>query len=111
MRFLYAERQSTLVEAAHREVKGVLEIAPSDGGMHVVGWLPPGVNDRSASHTAGTHGVYASPLSACALSRLTRGGLLLGFAAFSPRQIREAVARLAPALSYIVRNGRLGADN
>ena len=111
MRFLYAERQSTLVEAAHREVKGVLEIAPSDGGMHVVGWLPPGVNDRSASHTAGTHGVYASPLSACALGRLTRGGLLLGFAAFSPRQIREAVTRLAPALSYIVRNGGVGVDN
>jgi GntR family transcriptional regulator/MocR family aminotransferase len=105
MRSLYAERQSALVEAAHRELKGVIEIDRSDGGMHVVGWLPPGVNDRSASHTAGTHGVYASPLSACALGRLTRGGLLLGFAAFSPKQICEAVARLAPALSYVVRKG------
>jgi len=98
MRSLYEERQSVLVEAAHRELKGLLEVTRSDGGMHLVGWLPPGVNDRRTSHAVGAHDVYASALSACAARPVERGGLLLGFAAFSPRQIHEGVQRLAAAL-------------
>ena len=90
---------SILVEAVHRELNGLLEVNRSDGGMHVVGWLPPGVNDKQASNVAEANDVYASPLSACAFGRLKRGGLLLGFAAFSPRQIYEGVGRLAVALA------------
>jgi len=98
MRSLYEERQSALVEAVHRDLNGLLEVSRSDGGMHLVGWLPPGISDRGASRVAETHDVYASPLSACAFGRLKRGGLLLGFAAFSPRHIHEGVRRLAAAL-------------
>jgi len=98
MRALYQERQSVLVEAARRELDGLLEIRPSDGGMHLVGWLPIGVDDVKASERALAHGVYTRPLSSCSVAKVRRGGLLLGYAALTIPQIREGVSKLAQAL-------------
>jgi GntR family transcriptional regulator/MocR family aminotransferase len=104
MRSLYGERQSVLVEAIHRELNGLIEVSRSDGGMHVVGWLPSGANDRQVSNVAKADDVYASPLSDCAFARLKRGGLLFGFAAFSPKQICDAVRRLSAGMNLLLRN-------
>ena len=99
MRALYEQRQSALVEAAGRELGGLLEVHPSDGGMHLVGWLPYGADDVRASEKALRQGVYVRPLSSCSVARVRRGGLLLGYAALSVPQIREGVRKLADALS------------
>ncbi|HVP43614.1 MAG TPA: PLP-dependent aminotransferase family protein [Terriglobales bacterium] len=98
MRALYAERQSALVETAGRELAGRLEVRPSDGGMHLVGWLPEGADDVKASEKALAQGVYTRPLSSCSASKVRRGGLLLGYAALTIPQIREGVRKLAQAL-------------
>jgi GntR family transcriptional regulator / MocR family aminotransferase len=98
MRALYQERQSVLVEAIRQELSGLLEVQPSDGGMHVVGWLPKGVHDVVASQRAAACGVFARPLSSCSIGKLTRGGLLLGYAALNRNQIREGVQKLGAAL-------------
>jgi len=98
MRALYAERQSALVEAAGRELGGLLEVQPADGGMHLVGWLPDGTDDVRASQRAQAGGVLVRPLSSCSVAKLRRGGLLLGYAALTVSQIREGVRKLAEAL-------------
>jgi GntR family transcriptional regulator/MocR family aminotransferase len=96
-RVLYAERQEALV-AATRELEGLLDVRPAEAGMHLVGWLPRGADDRAVAQRAAAHGVDAPALSAYALLRQQRGGLLLGYAAFDVGQIREGVRRLAAAL-------------
>jgi GntR family transcriptional regulator/MocR family aminotransferase len=96
-RVLYAERQEALV-AATRELAGLLDVRPAEAGMHLVGWLPRGADDRAVAQRAAAHGVDAPALSAYALLRQQRGGLLLGYAAFDVGQIREGVRRLAAAL-------------
>lgn len=103
MRTLYEERQAVLVEAVHRELAGLLEVNPSDGGMHLVGWLPQGVNDVHVSRAVGSYGVYASPFSACAIGKIKRGGLLLGYAGFEPSEIRNRLKTLGAALKRVVR--------
>ena len=40
MRMLYADRQAALIDAARRELGGLLDLTPSEAGMHLVGWLP-----------------------------------------------------------------------
>ena len=99
MRALYEERQSALVEAAGRELAGRLDVPPSDGGMHLVGWLHSGVDDVKASECALAQGVFVRPLSSCSVSKVRRGGLLLGYAALTIPQIREGVKKLAQALA------------
>lgn len=63
MRTLYAERQAVLVEAAQRDLSGLLHVQPAGAGMHLLGWLPEGVNDRLVSQRAAARGVDAYPLS------------------------------------------------
>ena len=99
MRSLYAERQHVLVEAANQDLKGLLEVAPAEAGMHLVGWLPNKTSDKAASDKAARYGVEASPLSAYSTKPLPRGGLVLGYAAVNARQINTGVRRLAQALS------------
>jgi GntR family transcriptional regulator/MocR family aminotransferase len=99
MRSLYAERQQVLVEAAQRDLQDLLEIAPAEAGMHLVGWLPQTTSDKAASAKAARYGVESAPLSAYSTNPLPRGGLVLGYAAVNARQIKTGVRRLAQALS------------
>lgn len=99
MRALYAERQRVLLAAAGQALSEHLEIAPADAGLHLVGWLPSGVRDVDASRAAWEHGVQVSPLSRHAITPPARGALLLGYAAYTPAQLRTAAERLARALS------------
>ena len=66
--------------------------------MYLIGWLPPGVDDKAASSVATEHGIAADPLSPLSTKPVPRGGLLLGYAALNVRQVREGVRKLAEAL-------------
>jgi GntR family transcriptional regulator/MocR family aminotransferase len=98
MRTLYAERQAVLVEAARRELDGLLEVNPHEAGIHLVGWLADGADDREASKAASEAGVDAQALSSFSIKHRSRGGLLLGYAGYDERQIRVGVRKLATAL-------------
>ena len=98
MRRLYAERQEVLLEAIGRRLGDRLQVAPAAAGMHLVGWLAPGSDDRAISSRAAEHGVEVAPLSRYGLGSVVRGGLLLGWAGYAPDESRRAVDRLALAL-------------
>ncbi|HVR37572.1 MAG TPA: PLP-dependent aminotransferase family protein, partial [Thermoanaerobaculia bacterium] len=98
MRVIYAARQRALLSAARSELAGRLDIPANDAGMHVIGWLRDGVNDRAAAAAAAREGIEVTPLSAYSLQHLKRGGLRLGYTGYTPKQIWEATRRLATAL-------------
>ncbi|PYS93134.1 MAG: PLP-dependent aminotransferase family protein [Acidobacteria bacterium] len=104
MRALYAERQAILLDAAARELRGLLELQPDAAGIHLVGRLPAGVDDVAASRAAAAHGLDVQPLSSFHLKRGGHGGLLLGYAGFNERQIRAGVRQLAVALRSVMRD-------
>lgn len=106
MRALYAERQAVIVDEARRELRGLLEVRAAAAGMHLVGWLPEGVDDRAASRAARARGVQTQPLSSFAVEPTRRGGLVLGYAAYNERELRQAVALLAEALHALRRDAR-----
>jgi GntR family transcriptional regulator/MocR family aminotransferase len=105
-RALYAERQAALVHAVGRTLAGLVEVTPAEAGMHLLGWLPDGVDDREASRAALDHEVDAPPLSGFRARPARpgeRGGLLLGYAAYAPHEIDDACQRLAAALCAVRR--------
>jgi GntR family transcriptional regulator/MocR family aminotransferase len=101
MRALYAERQDLMVNAMRRELDDQLEINCAEAGLHVVGWLPEGVDDKRASQAAFEYGVETPPVSRYAMTPIQRGGLLLGYAALNERQIRDGARRLRQALKNL----------
>jgi GntR family transcriptional regulator/MocR family aminotransferase len=101
MRVLYAERQQALVNAAKSELKGLLEIRPSDAGMHLLGWLPHKIDDSDAFRAATTAGVEVTPLSAYCIEPPKQGALRLGYTGYKSREIWRATRRLAEALRNV----------
>jgi GntR family transcriptional regulator/MocR family aminotransferase len=100
MRALYEERQAALLKAA-RGSGGLLEVRPTEGGMHLMGWLPPGMDDRLASLAVAAAGITAPPLSFYCRAAKPRGGLLLGYTGIEPREIRGGMRRLTAALREV----------
>ena len=86
-------------------IPDLLEIGRTDGGLHAIGWLPPGMDDRQASAAAEDMGVRAGALSAHYLGDCPRPGLVLGYAGFGPHQIDSAMRRLGDALRSVTRTG------
>jgi GntR family transcriptional regulator/MocR family aminotransferase len=99
MRALYEERQATLVRLIQSKLGGLLEVHPAEAGMHLVGWLPEGIDDQVIARRASDIGIVANALSArYADARAPRGALLLGFSAWSEPELADAVDRLAAAI-------------
>jgi GntR family transcriptional regulator/MocR family aminotransferase len=99
MRLLYQERRDVLLQQAREIASPYLEIRPADAGMHVVGWLSGRRSDREVAARAAAVGLEVMSLSQYAMRKSSRGGLLLGFAAFPPRALREAMVTLATIIN------------
>ena len=103
----YAERRAALLEALQRRLGGMLRCGPTDTGLdacvHLAGPHAGPPEEAQAAARAAAAGVDLRPLSyfahpeagpECAVAP----GLLLGFSAFTPGEIRAGVARLEEAL-------------
>jgi GntR family transcriptional regulator/MocR family aminotransferase len=99
-RALGRERRDALVAAAR--VLTPLEFTHADTGLHAVGWLPAGTDDRRVSEAALHRGIDVAPLSAYHLGPCPRPGLVLGYGSLTPRQIRDGIERLAAAIDEVV---------
>lgn len=98
MRTLYAARQAALLEALEDQLGSFLDVNPSNAGLHLVGRLPKGIDDRAITEHLLEHDLVALPLSFYAERSLERGGLLLGYAAVPKDRIRHEVRRMADLL-------------
>jgi GntR family transcriptional regulator/MocR family aminotransferase len=101
MRGIYEGRQRILVEEVRKNLKGMLEVAHAEAGMHLIGWLPRGIDDRDVSRRAAEANLKIAPLSAYCIRQTLRGGMLLGYTAFNERQIKQGVKKLARVLNEI----------
>lgn len=101
MRRLYDERQEILVSEIKKHLPGKLEVEKSTSGMHVIGWLPEGVDDKSIARQAALSGVQTGAVSAHSLTKLERGGLILGYTAVNEKQIKKGVRQLAKAMESL----------
>ena len=98
MRMICRERRDVLVRAAERTAADLLQIVPTDGGLHAIAWLESGLDDAVASAAAARAGVQAEALSSYYAGSSSRPGLVLGYAGFGPHQINGAMQQLADAL-------------
>jgi GntR family transcriptional regulator/MocR family aminotransferase len=99
----YGERRLAMLEALEHRLHGVLACGPSDAGLDLCVGVTNGLSEAEATARALAHGVDVRPLAyytnpAAGPDCAVPPGLLLGFSAFTPDEIRAGVARLEKAL-------------
>ena len=98
MRRIYSERRQVFIEQFNKTLgdRFILEIA--DAGLHAVAWFRSKKDFLLLQSARRQLGVKISPLSFFCIEAALPPALVLGFAAWPPAQIREALVRLARAL-------------
>jgi len=83
----------------------MLDVKSSDAGMHLIGWLPKGVDDHRVSQHLAANGILAAPVSRYTNRTLQPGGIILGYTAFNEKQIKGGVKKLEKVMSdYLSRS-------
>ena len=98
MRMLYKERQAFLIAELKKETGGLLEVNPSNAGMHIVAWLPEKFNDKKISDLAKENKIIVSPVSEYVLKFNRRPGLVIGYTAFNKSKLKAGVQSLKKIL-------------
>ncbi|MES2976857.1 MAG: PLP-dependent aminotransferase family protein [Pseudomonadota bacterium] len=98
MRHTYLERHTALLDAAGRQLKGLLDVRPADGGLHTVGYLAPELEEAAMARAADEKGLAVSPIGRYSITPTGLNGLVLGFGSVPPRSIDSGVALLAQIL-------------
>ena len=97
MRTLYAERQAALVEAAAKELAGIMTVPAQSAGLHLIGWLAPQTAEAKLLAAASAVGIELMPVSWFSIEPRERAGVILGYAPFAAREIRLGAKALKRA--------------
>jgi len=95
----YGERRIAMLDAIQARMQGALACGPSDAGLDLCVGVTNGLREAEAAARAGAGGVDVRPLSyytnpAAGPDCAVPPGLLLGFSAFTPAQIRAGIQQL-----------------
>jgi GntR family transcriptional regulator/MocR family aminotransferase len=101
MRTAYVERQAALVEAAQAHLGGLLELSPTEAGLHMMGWLQEGSDDQKVAQHLLAREIEAPALTTYSLEGQLRPGLVLGYAGLRPGEIRRGVRQMAVGLKEL----------
>jgi GntR family transcriptional regulator / MocR family aminotransferase len=94
MRGVYRRRRDALLAAIAAHLPGWRPIGTS-AGLHVLAWLPEGVDQDRSVRVAGEAGIGLHPVSTAFASGVSLPGVVFGYGAVPERRIEEGIARLA----------------
>lgn len=98
MRKIYAERREVFIEQFNKLLGDRFTLQLSDAGLHALAWFRSEKDLLILQRAAPQLGVKISSLAFFCIEAKLPPALMLGFAAWSPAQIKEALVRLARAL-------------
>ena len=101
MRMLYEKRQNVLVEEAEKNLRGLLKVSKSQSGMHLIGWLTEGFDERKVAEKASENGLNVTPLSSYCIKNILPPGIILGYTGFDEKQISQGIGKLKEVLELL----------
>ncbi len=101
MRERYGARRAALHAEVARYLGGALRLPEIPAGLSTPAYLARGIASREVIERGQRHDLDLWALDRYALQRRDLRGLLLGFAAFTERQIRDAVVGLARVIEEV----------
>jgi GntR family transcriptional regulator/MocR family aminotransferase len=96
-------RRNAFVAAAGRHLPAWAHVGPTAAGTHACVHLPPDVSDREVMRRIREHGVMAIALSSTCWNPRPWNGLVLGYGAFTPTAIEQALRSIGRVLREMKR--------
>lgn len=97
MRTLYQQRRRMMLDAMQACFPDVFDFELTDGGMHIVAFLPRGMQDTALAEIWQRHQLRVLPLSGWYMQTQKRYGLVIGYTNIrSLDQARELLQRTVP---------------
>ena len=100
MRPVYRRRRDALVAALDEHLPE-LQPAGIAAGLHLVAWLPAGLDETAVVTAAAGRGVTVAGLAPYRLAPSAQGGLIFGYSDLTETTIRRGVERLAGAVAQV----------
>ena len=107
MRTLYASRQQALVAAINQYLSGIMYASPQEIGLHLIGWLEPGIDEHDFLAAAISIDIELVPVSQFCFAGLAKPGFILGYAPYSPEEIRQSIKALGRAYLQLINQRQL----
>jgi GntR family transcriptional regulator/MocR family aminotransferase len=98
MRKLYSERRDFFIQQFNQLLGDYFTLQVPEAGLNVVAWLKREEEFPMMRRLTLQVGVRPSPLSFFCIQVKLRPAFVFGFAAWTPTQIRESLAKFASAL-------------
>lgn len=103
MRGIYAQRLDVLADQVNKHLSGFVEQRVPIGGLQMPCMMTCDIPERAAIDAGRRAGVELLGLSALHAGDDGKAGFLMGFAAYTPAEIEDAVRKLAKALKSLRR--------
>jgi GntR family transcriptional regulator / MocR family aminotransferase len=98
MRTHYRRRQDALQHHLRESLQDLVRTEVLNAGLHLIGWLPPYLDDRRVAENAWRLGLLPRPLSDFAVEGQFPPALMLGFSNLPDERIPEAIQTLRQAI-------------
>ncbi len=93
----YRRRRDTLLASVERHLPS-LDPSGASAGLHLLAWLPDGIDERAVMARAVAAGVGLNGLTRRRMTSVGRGGLIFGYGTIAEREIEPAIRTLAEAI-------------
>jgi GntR family transcriptional regulator/MocR family aminotransferase len=94
MRAIYRDRRDALLDGLARHLPAMHPEGAS-AGLHVLAWLPAGVDESALVAEALDQGIALTGVGAAFAAPTQRGGIIFGYSSLDERRIDEGLSRLA----------------
>ena len=95
MRKVYLERYEAFLEYSRQHLSGLLDVQPTEAGLHTIGMLHDSLDDIAAAASAEKQDLTVTPIRRFCIGPTDLNGLLLGFSGFDTKAIRSGIVALA----------------
>ena len=82
----------------HRRLSGLIDVAPTDTGLHTIGRLLVPPSEADIAERAAARNVTVAPLARYCITPIATKGLVLGFSGVRSEEIRKGVEVLGQVL-------------
>jgi len=89
------ERQQALIKAINEHLSDIVEVQPTDSGIHLIGWLKGTWSEQDFINHCSVLDLAIQPLSRYCQITTKKAAVLIGYAAHQPEEIIENIKELA----------------